>query len=651
MENQLKTWALKFIQNKPCNCGRCFGVDSMLLSVEELVKFQRGFQGLSPQDQELYIITLLQEARQPSLSKLVRPRGETHERIRLTLKYHIYPFGRVCRSVFRKLFGLSDKKLRNLFAHLQTSNFPCLRNHGNTGRPPKHTLPPEQRHSVENWIINFAMRIGEPNWRTISPESDVHLIFLPACYTISMLHALCLEDIGNRLEFSFSRSTFYSILRSDACKHVRISNPRTDMCNTCDLLKKTLTSMAQQYREEKEPPPLPAVHLANHLSLARAAREDYKNDQKKARKGNISHFSYDYSQNLVLPQKADQPGAFYFFSLRNVYLFGINDESCNRQMNYLIDESECSKGSNDVISMIWHFLSSLPQSKRLHIIFNADNCIGQNKNNTMVKFFLWQCLMGYSQTIQVKFMIQGHTHFGPDSNFSHIKRRYRRSNAFCIENLATTIQDSSATNEVEILDHTHFFDFRTGLDQYFDNLPGISNFHYFLFDVDKPGIISVKEHLGDKWSEYLLLKSSLKPFNAKLCCTFKPSPLAAPGMRRSKQIELYEKVRRYVPDEFKDALCPKPIDYIDKGASTEHTVKSTIKKRSMSTGYSTKQRRPKASKEELAILNDVFVKTAYPSSTTIAKIAEELNWNTQSVKVWFNNKRFREKKALKENIT
>jgi len=77
-------------------------------------------------------------------------------------------------------------------------------------------------------------------------------------------------------------------------------------------------------------------------------------------------------------------------------------------MNYLIDEASCTKGSNEVVSMLWHFLSSLPKKKKKHIIFNADNCIGQNQNNTLMKFFTWLCLRGYSRIIEVKFMIKGH---------------------------------------------------------------------------------------------------------------------------------------------------------------------------------------------------------------------------------------------------
>jgi len=227
LESQMNAWAQDFLQKKSCQCGLCFNSNSSSFSIDTLLHFKRELNFLSVKEQEMYILTLLQEARQPSLSQLVRPRGKDNSRVRLTLNYHVYPFGRVCRSVFRCLFDISDTKLRNLLRHLQRHDFPHSRCHGNTEHIPKHTLPIKERVYVENWIKDFANRIGEPNWRTITADSDLHLIFLPACYTISMLYNLCLKEIGAHIERSFSKSLFYSIFRSEPCKHIRINS----LCN------------------------------------------------------------------------------------------------------------------------------------------------------------------------------------------------------------------------------------------------------------------------------------------------------------------------------------------------------------------------------------------------------------------------------------
>jgi len=158
-------------------------------------------------------------------------------------------------------------------------------------------------------------------------------------------------------------------------------------------------------------------------------------------------------------------------------------------------------------------------------------------------------------------MIKGHTHFGPDSHFSYIKKRYRRSDVFSIEDLKPIIQASSTTNKAAILDHTNFFDFKAGLKPYFKDLQGITDYHYFLFKNSHPGIVSVKKHLNDPWTEHHLIKKTVNISDLRTNNSFKPSLLVAPGIALEKQIDLYKKVRKYVPDEFKDVLCPKPPGY------------------------------------------------------------------------------------------
>ena len=386
-EFDLVEWAKRFIKLKPCLCNRCFQEDSELLNLETLILFKQSLNELQTGEYEIYILTLLQQAiqKEPAVNYPTSPNSQGS--LRKTVSYQISPFGKICRSVFKELLGIGEKKLRNLFKYLDKHKVPILRKHGNTGRVPLNKLPSEKTKQIETWINDFARRIGEPSRRNIDQDDKKPMLFLPACYTITMLFELCLNDLSQPSNFKFSRSTFYSILTSDACKHIRVSSPKTDVCETCDLLRMELNSIAHAapYQEGQEIP-LPSVSLSNHLFLARTARNEYKKDQKRAQKGTISHFSFDYSQNLALPNKSSQPGPFYFYSLRNCYLFGITDESCNRQMNYLIDEASCSKGSNEVVSMLWHFLSSLPKKQKKHIIFNADNCIGLHSNNTLMKF-------------------------------------------------------------------------------------------------------------------------------------------------------------------------------------------------------------------------------------------------------------------------
>lgn len=557
-EEKIAEWAKKFVELKPCQCNRCFHEDSELLNLETLINFKQSLNELLTGEYELYVLTMLQQAIQKTKNVNCRKLHNFPQRTRKKVSYRIAPFGNVCRLVFKELLGIGEKKLRNLFKHLDEQNVPIPRKHGNTGIAPQNKLPSEKTGQIEAWINDLAKRIGEPSRRNINQKDRKPIIFLPACYTITMLFELCVNSISRQSDFVFSRSTFYSILTSDICKHIRIRSPKTDVCETCDRLRTELNSIthASPYREGQEIP-LPSASLSNHLFLARTARDEYKNDQKRAKDGAISHFSFDYSQNLVLPHKSDQPGPFYFYSLKNCYLFGMTDESCNCQMNYLIDEAECAKGSNEVVSMLWHFLSSLPKKKKKHMVLNADNCIGQNKNNTIMKFFAWLCSTGNSEIIEVKFMIKGHTFFSPDSNFSHIKRKYRRSDAFSLDHLAEIVRGSSKTNDAEVLDGNCFFEYKKTLGKLFKDIPNITGYHHFYFDASCPGIIKLKENVNSAWTKQNILKvktSDVKAYAKKLSF---PSSIP-PGLPAVKQLDLYEKVRKYVPEKYKDILCPKP---------------------------------------------------------------------------------------------
>ena len=42
------------------------------------------------------------------------------------------------------------------------------------------------------------------------------------------------------------------------------------------------------------------------------------------------------------------------------------------------------------------------------------NCVGENKNNYMFVYLIWQVLKGYNRRENFDFMITGHTKFTPD---------------------------------------------------------------------------------------------------------------------------------------------------------------------------------------------------------------------------------------------
>jgi hypothetical protein len=99
----------------------------------------------------------------------------------------------------------------------------------------------------------------------------------------------------------------------------------------------------------------------------------------------LRHYSFDFAQQVHYPSNPLQPGPIYFLTPRKCGIFGVCCEAIPMQVNYLIDESlDVGKGANTVVSLLHHYLEHHSHgASRVHL--NADNCCGQNKNNTFLQ--------------------------------------------------------------------------------------------------------------------------------------------------------------------------------------------------------------------------------------------------------------------------
>ncbi|PIA16204.1 Homeodomain-like protein, partial [Coemansia reversa NRRL 1564] len=52
-----------------------------------------------------------------------------------------------------------------------------------------------------------------------------------------------------------------------------------------------------------------------------------------------------------------------------------------------------------------------------------------------------------------------------------------------------------------------------------------------------------------------------------------------------------------------------------------------------------KGKRKRASPHQLKVLNDIYLKTAFPSTETRNRLARELGMTPRTVQIWFQNKR------------
>ena len=94
---------------------------------------------------------------------------------------------------------------------------------------------------------------------------------------------------------------------------------------------------------------------------------------------------------------------------------------------FLADEAGgCGKGANAVISQLEYFFCHHGLGEK-DVFLHADNCVGQNKNNTMLQYLAWRVMTNRHTNVTLSFLVVGHIKFVPDWSFGLFKRLYRRS--------------------------------------------------------------------------------------------------------------------------------------------------------------------------------------------------------------------------------
>jgi hypothetical protein len=138
-----------------------------------------------------------------------------------------------------------------------------------------------------------------------------------------------------------------------------------------------------------------------------------------AKKGSISMLTFDYMQNLVIPNL--QTNDVYYRTQVRIYVFGVHNVQKNSATMYVYDEQNGCKGADNVCSLLFHYFCRLPYKP---LVLICDNCPGQNKNKTLVRFLyivvhVWKIV----PSVVVLFPICGHSYLYNDGDFAQIDKK------------------------------------------------------------------------------------------------------------------------------------------------------------------------------------------------------------------------------------
>jgi len=564
---------IKEFLNKPCVCGKnC----QEKFSVDEVLYARKEFKSLSWNEKNCFILAQLRSFRH--ISQDAKSGRIIKKRQRQRFDYRITADRPVCRTMFLFYHGETIKRIRYLQKHLVEVGT-SLPAHGNIGRKPKHAYSDTDKFCVESFITNYAAMHGLPDpGRDLRTKQKKIKILLPSIMSYKSVHRIYLKSMHGRTEKTVEYNTFLGIWHKTT-PHICFIKPRSDLCLTCENHKKAINMATNLCEEERI-----IIHekAMSHLEDAKKERDHYRYCLKMAEKAYLSlsmkkritpclpnsakilmHYSWDFAQQVYYPYEDQQVGPIYFKVPRKAQLFGVCCEGIPRQVNYLIDEADfLDKGSNTVISLLDHFFA-VHGLGETHAYLSADNCVGQNKNNSLLHYLLFRTMIGLHNQIDLSFMIVGHTKFAPDGYFGRIKYRYRRAKIYTYhqmsdlinssspngQNICQTFRDDSGKKNFE------YRQWSAWLSTYFKNLPNITKYQHFSLDNKNTGVVVVKKSVdGEKLSVNLLKNPEFRFTHNKL-----PDKINPKGLSVSRAWYLYDKIREHIPlEQDKDATCPLP---------------------------------------------------------------------------------------------
>jgi len=162
-------------------------------------------------------------------------------------------------------------------------------------------------------------------------------------------------------------------------------------------------------------------------------------------------------------------------------------------------------------------------------------------------------------------MVPGHTKFKCDGSFGLIKKLYRKTTVDCLDHIVEVVKRSSTAglNKAQCYDNGkgfQYLDLNSVLGIFFKKLSGLQKYQHFVFEAANPGVVKAQLVANGAFTEFNLLKArkttvseTTREIKSLSILILNPSPLDY-----KRQAYLYQNIRPFVRDEYKDITCPKP---------------------------------------------------------------------------------------------
>ncbi|XP_070565258.1 uncharacterized protein [Ptychodera flava] len=505
-------------------------------------------------------------------------RGKIRECQRFRYEFDGYE---ICEKAWRFIHDISVWSYKSLKAHYKVNGI-APREHGLKGKKAHNAFSFEIIQHVVQFIMEYSNEFGLPMPAVPRGREGTPPVYLPSSITKDRVYSAYVESCEQtQPPLTHVGLTTFKNVWKDCVPHIQTISPKTDVCVKCEEFRNKI-----MFASSEDDKLLFTSQYNEHVMKAQKRREFYKNCVQKSFEEYESlpqqnkilgihtpcsqdlfsvHYSFDYAQHFSLPHQSRQVGPLYFLSPMKVFCFGVCNEVCKEQINYLFTEADSigqdgkkSAGPNNVISILHHHLSDHSLGEK-QCSFHADNCGGQNKNKSVLHYMSWRTSTGLHDEIQIHFMEPGHTKCICDACFGKVRQLYRRSDVDTVDQLATLVNKSANINKSHVLqqdsesDHTwQWYQWDTYLSAYLKPLKGIRKYHHFRFNKDNPGKVYVKEVHDEIETEIALVRNCVAwpPPQGSF-----PEKLECGGLSDARHRQLHDTIQQHVRPPFRADFC------------------------------------------------------------------------------------------------
>ena len=421
-----------------CSCD--LNCSKKISKSERLFLFTQFYELADNEKKQLYIWGMVEK-------NTVNRRTSSSQKYTRDLNYkYILKFSNrsveVCSTFFHSTFAISKSTLYRWLSKSTVSELP-------------HKSKGKKSHNSKDYSDVLAFFNSLPCYDSHYCRRKYSVKkFLDPGITIAKLYRIyCAKRTEEKCKPTVLRSKFYDIFRNET--NLSIKHPHKDTCSKCASMQVKINGCNNERKRK-----LLIQKKQNHLKDVEFVRDEMKKDKIIANEKNVM-ITFDLQKALPFPML--NVGPAYYARKLYVYNFGIHRYPENFNAHFFVwNESQGGRGAQELATCVIDYLRRFaPHAEEITIY--CDRCGGQNRNIKM-------CLMLLHylsdpeisvRTIDIKFMISGHSYLPNDADFGIIEKEIqKREQVFVPDEYFDIIRSCQQRNSF-MLHEREFKDFKS----------------------------------------------------------------------------------------------------------------------------------------------------------------------------------------------